>query len=61
MAVEILSDQVSTKECAGHGDRTRGGGGGRGGFWGALACQADTLPIELPRPAVLLFDYHDYY
>ena len=37
-------DQVSTKEFSGHGDRTRG----------ALACQVDTLPIELPRPVLLV-------
>ena len=30
------------KECARHGDRTQG----------PLACQADTLPMELPRPVI---------
>ena len=29
MATEIFQDQVSTKECAGHGDRTRGRLAGR--------------------------------
>ena len=39
MAVKKIYDQVSTKECVGRGDRTRG----------RLVCQADTLPIDQPR------------
>ena len=27
-----------------------------GSNWGTLACQADTLPIELPRPALLFLE-----
>ena len=47
MAVENFYDQVSTKECAGRGDRTQG----------TLACQADMLPIELPRPVGVFNKY----